>query len=62
MPKLRCDAIVIQVIATQVDDEGRPIGELIAPATKLFHAKTPDVWAEVHKAIAALEKQQDNQP
>ncbi len=58
MKNFRCDAIEIRIIATEVDDEGRPIGELIGAPSKVFRAKAPDFWAEVDKTVAALAKQQ----
>ena len=55
--KLRCDAIEVRVIVTEVDEQGRPIAELPSAPAKLFRAAVPDIWAEVDKSIAAFEQQ-----
>jgi hypothetical protein len=50
-------AIEMRVIATELDAEGRPIGEMATQPVKVFRAKTPDVWAEVDKAVERAEQQ-----
>jgi hypothetical protein len=56
MPTLRCDAIVIQIIATKYDDSGRPVDEIVGKAQKIFRANAPDVWKEIDATIAELEQ------
>lgn len=50
---VRCDAIVIQLIVTIYDEQGRPVSEQTSTPTKVFRAACPDVWAEADKAVAA---------
>jgi hypothetical protein len=57
MKHFRCDAIEIRIIATEVDDESRPIDEKILGPFKVFRAKVHDLWTEVDKAVAALAKE-----
>ena len=57
----RCDAIVLQLIVTEYDEHGRPIGEATSSPTKVFRATVPDVWAEVDKAVVAMKKQHREQ-
>lgn len=51
----RCDAVVVQIIATRYDEHGRPVGEVISAATKVFRASTPDFWSAVDEAVARQE-------
>jgi hypothetical protein len=55
MPQIRCDAVFVTIIATQVDEEGRPIGELTSQPVKVFRAANPDFWAAVDEAVAKME-------
>lgn len=57
MGKLICHSVVLQMIVSEVDEHGRPIDEHTAPAVKVFRAVVRDVWAEVDKTVAVLEKQ-----
>lgn len=57
----RCDAIVVQLIVTQYDEHGRPVGEQSSSPTKVFRATVRDVWAEVDKAVAVMEKERASQ-
>jgi len=50
----RCDVIIVQIIATEVDERGRPIGEKIAQPAKIFRAKSPDFWPEIDRALARM--------
>jgi hypothetical protein len=50
----RCDVILVQIIATEVDEHGRPIGEKIAQPAKIFRAKARDFWPEIDKALARM--------
>ena len=61
MKNYRCDAIEIRIIVTEVDDAGRPVGELVGAPSKVFRGKVPDVWAECDKAAAAWAKQKAEQ-
>ena len=60
MKSIRCDAVLVQIIATQVDDLGRPIGELMSAPTKVFRATAREFWPEVDKAVAAMMAQTES--
>lgn len=51
MKNIRCDSVIVQIIATEYDDLGRPIGETPLPAMKLFRASTRDFWPSIDKAL-----------
>lgn len=59
---IRCDAIEIRIIATELDEQGRPVNEQVSAPTKVFRAKVPDIWLAVDEALAAMAKQQTQQP
>jgi hypothetical protein len=54
----RCDAIVLQLIVTEYDEHGRPVGEMTSAPVKVFRGVVHDVWAEADKAAAAIATQQ----
>ena len=58
----RCDTLVLQLIVTEYDEHGRPVSEQQSSPTKIFRASVPDVWREVDKAVAAMEKQAQVSP
>ncbi len=62
MKSIRCDAVVVTIIIAELDEHGRPIGELTSQPTKVFRASTPDFWADVDKAVEAMRKQQAAPP
>lgn len=62
MSKLVCDAIIVQVVATEVDEMGRPVGEHFSPAVKWFRAKTKDPWSEADALVSELDKQRRAAP
>lgn len=51
---LICHAALVQIVATEVDDQGRPIGEFTSSPVKVFRAAVPDVWREVDKTVARM--------
>jgi hypothetical protein len=54
--EVRCDEIVAHcVVRTYVD--GVPTGEQVSQPIKWFRGTTPDVWAEVDRAVDGLRKQ-----
>jgi hypothetical protein len=54
----RCDALVLQLIVTEYDEHGRPVGEFTSSPMKVFRATVRDVWAEADKAVTAMQQQQ----
>lgn len=56
MKNIRCDKIVVQIVATEYDDLGRPLGETALPAAALFRASTADVWAFADKTLEQARK------
>lgn len=54
MSSTRCESLVVRVIATEYDDQGRPIREQVSQAVKIFRAVVPDVWAEADMVVATL--------
>jgi hypothetical protein len=48
----RCDELLIQLVVRTYDDHDRPVREEVSQPLKVFRAVTPDVWAEVDKALA----------
>lgn len=61
MRRHRCDAIMVELIVTEYDDHGCPIREMVSAPKKIFRAAAADVWAEVDKAVTALETQRQEQ-
>lgn len=54
----RCDSIVLQIVVTEYDEQGRPVGEQTSQPVKVFRANAADFWAEVDKSVNAV----DNPP
>jgi hypothetical protein len=55
MTSTRCEEVIVQLVVRTYDDEGRPVGEQISQATKVFrNAETADFWASVDKAVAKM--------
>jgi hypothetical protein len=52
--RIRCDAVVVQLLMTEYDEHDRPIREQIAQPVKVFRAGAADFWAEADKAITAM--------
>jgi hypothetical protein len=48
----RCDELLIQLVVRTYDANGLPVREELSQPLKIFRAVTPDVWAEVDKALA----------
>jgi len=61
MSKFRCDEILVQIVATELDDMDRPIGRLVGAQAPVFRASARDFWAEVDKAVHLMAKQQRDQ-
>lgn len=59
MSKLHCHAVIVQIVATEEDDMGRPIGEYTSEPVKVFRANARDFWSEVDKSVAAMVKQRE---
>lgn len=57
MKNIRCDAVVVQILATEYDAVGRPIGETALPPAKLFRAGTRDFWAFIDQTLDQAKKQ-----
>lgn len=56
LPKTICQAVEVRIIATQVDDCGRPVGEQISQPVKVFRASARDFWAEIDTLIAVAQQ------
>ena len=50
----RCDALIVQVVVTEYDAAGVPIGETIAPSVKVFLGNLPAFVEAVHAQVAKL--------
>lgn len=57
MPTLRCDAVVVQILGTEVDEHGRPIGEHASKPLKIFRASGGDFWAHVDGVVAEMQRE-----
>lgn len=56
MRNTRCEEVIVQLVVRTYDDEGRPVREQVSQQQKVFrNAQTLDFWAEVDKAVAAME-------
>ena len=53
MSDIRCDVVVVQIVATEYDEQGRQINEFLLPAQKVFRARTEDFWGYVEAAMEA---------
>jgi hypothetical protein len=58
---LRLDSAVVQLIVTKVDASGRPVGELVLQATKVFRARAEDFWPAMDALVAKVLEQQKQQ-
>ena len=56
MKGIRSNSLVLQIIVTEHDVHGRPIGEQALPPMKVFRAGTPDVWKAVDAHVAQVVK------
>lgn len=54
----RCDAVIVQICVTEIDAQGRPVGELTSSPIKIFRATAENFWAEVDQAIARLDRKE----
>lgn len=55
MKSARCDAAIVQLIVTEYDEHGRPIGERTSQPFKVFRARSLDFWTEADKAVKQAE-------
>lgn len=52
----RCDAIVVQLVVTEYDEQNRPVGELTMQPIKVFRATAVDFWATVDQGVRRYEE------
>lgn len=56
MKHTRCEEVIVQLVVRTYDDEGAPVREQVSQPIKVFrNASTADFWAEVDKAVTAME-------
>jgi hypothetical protein len=48
----RCEALAIQVIITEYDEDGRAVGEKVSNPQKVFRVKLDAFLKEVDEAVA----------
>lgn len=52
-----CEEVIVQIVLTTRDEHGDKVGEKTSQPIKVFrNAQTRDFWAEVDKAVQAMEK------
>lgn len=57
MSNTRCEEVIVQLVVRTYDDTGRPVREQVSQQTKVFrNAETRDFWAEVDKAVKAMQQ------
>jgi hypothetical protein len=57
MKTIRCDAVIVQLVATEYDEQGRPVGEMALSPVKVFRANAGDFWALVDETVDRLKQQ-----
>jgi hypothetical protein len=56
MRSTRCEEVIVQLVVRTYDDDGRPVLEQTSQPVKVFrNAQTRDFWAEVDKAVKAMQ-------
>lgn len=50
----RIDAVVLQAVVIEYDDQGRPVGEALTQPIKVYRARLVDLEAELAKLDAQL--------
>lgn len=57
MKSTRCEEVIVQLVVRTYDDTGRPLQEQVSQPVKVFrNAQTQDFWAEVDKAVKAMQQ------
>jgi len=50
----RIDAVILQAVVIEYDDEGRPVAEALTQPIKIYRTRLADLGAELEKLDAQL--------
>lgn len=59
MKDLRVYSVQVQIVATELDEQGRPIDEVAFQPTRVFRAKAEDFWAHVDALVEKAQRAQE---
>jgi hypothetical protein len=54
MKNVRADSVIVKIVVTEFNEEGRSIDEVLTQERRIFRATAPDFWEAVDAIVAEV--------